>query len=231
MARQTIKKDEESNKKNIENNKIENTQVDENNANNDILNNFVKENEELKLKLSQMAELISQLTSKKTEPKNEDEYTVIQSLCFGELNLSTEGYGSGDIYTFDTFGEELNIPTFDVKKIAKNNKSFAKEGYFYIKSPSIIKSEQLSEDYKRILDFEGIKSLLAETDSNKFAEKFSLLTDGQKKNIVSIMISKVAKDEPIDKNIIYKCGEIYANKGNYILEEATVSKVAFQNRG
>ena len=94
MARQTIKKDEESNKKNIENNKIENIQVDENNANDDNLNNFVKENEELKLKLSQMAELISQLTSKKTEPKNEDEYTVIQSLCFGELKLSTEGYGS-----------------------------------------------------------------------------------------------------------------------------------------
>ena len=45
------------------------------------------------------------------------------------------------------------------------------------------------------------------------------------------MISKVAKDEPIDKNIIYKCGEIYANNGNYILEEAAVSKVAFQNRG
>lgn len=228
MARQTIKKDEESNNKNIINNKNEDVQVDENN---DILNNFVKENEELKLKLSQMAELISQLNSNKSEQKNEDEYTIIQSLCFGELNLSTEGFGSGDIYSFDTFGEELNIPTFDVKKIAKNNKSFAKEGYFYIKNPSIIKSEQLSENYKRILDFEGIKSLLAETDSNKFAKKFSLLTDGQKKNIVSIMISKVAKDEPIDKNIIYKCGEIYANNGNYILEEATVSKVAFQNRG
>ena len=87
MARQTIKKDEESNKKNIENNKIENIQVDENNANDDNLNNFVKENEELKLKLSQMAELISQLTSKKTEPKNEDEYTVIQSLCQNWTNL------------------------------------------------------------------------------------------------------------------------------------------------
>ena len=223
MARQTIKKDEESNNKNIINNKVD--------ENNDVLNNFVKENEELKLKLSQMAELISQLNSNKSEQKNEEEYTIIQSLCFGELNLSTEGFGSGDIYTFDTFGEELNIPTFDVKKIAKNNKSFAKEGYFYIKNPSIIKSEQLSENYKRILDFEGIKSLLAETDSNKFAKKFSVLTDGQKKNIVSIMISKVAKDEPIDKNIIYKCGEIYANKGNYILEEAMVSKVAFQNRG
>ena len=90
MARQTIKKDEESNKKNIENNKIENIQVDENNANDDNLNNFVKENEELKLKLSQMAQLISQLTSKKTEPKNEDEYSKIDDEV-------TENSKTGDI--------------------------------------------------------------------------------------------------------------------------------------
>lgn len=194
-----------------------------------------QENDELKAKLLEMSELLAKLsqnTMGNKEPIQSGERQIlVQSLCYGKLSLSTEKDGAGDIYTFDEFGETQSIPSSDLKKIVKNNKKFAKEGYFYIDDKDFVISEQLESSYKNLLDKDGFIKLLSENDVDAFEQVFKVLTEGQKRNIVNLMVKKVANDETINLSIVYKCGELYSEiskyneyKGNYILTMAEQNK-------
>ena len=53
-----------------------------------------------------------------------DRDVTFVSLCNSILNLSTEPYGGGTIYTFNEFGEEQSIPYSDARLLIRNNKRF-----------------------------------------------------------------------------------------------------------
>jgi hypothetical protein len=63
---------------------------------------------------------------------NPNECITVVSQCKGKLNLSTGGFGRGEIYTFLEFGQVLQIYYKDLKEIVKNNRSFYEQGLFAI---------------------------------------------------------------------------------------------------
>ena len=92
-----------------------------------------KQYDEMQKQMEALQELVNKLmggvaTNEPTPVQNITQYigdnnkdVPVTSLTVGQLNLSTEGYGRGAIYTFEQIGEEQVIPYEDLKKIIKNN--------------------------------------------------------------------------------------------------------------
>lgn len=132
---------------------------------------------------------------------------VLTSLTVGQLNLSTEGYGQGVVYTFEEIGEQQSIPYDDVKKIIKNNKAFIEGGNVFINDDEVIKSQRLENIYKKLLSYDGMLDLLNK-DRKAFTKIFSGMTKNQKENLKGIIFDKLAKDSSsVDMNIVQVMNE------------------------
>ena len=132
---------------------------------------------------------------------------VLTSLTVGQLNLSTEGYGQGVVYTFEEIGEQQSIPYDDVKKIIKNNKNFIEGGNVFINDDEVIKSQRLENIYKKLLSYDGMLDLLNK-DRKAFTKIFSGMTKNQKENLKGIIFDKLAKDSSsVDMNIVQVMNE------------------------
>lgn len=132
---------------------------------------------------------------------------VLTSLTVGQLNLSTEGYGQGVVYTFEEIGEQQSIPYDDVKKIIKNNKAFIEGGNVFINDDEVIKSQRLENIYKKLLSYDGMLDLLNK-DRKAFIKVFSGMTKNQKENLKGIIFDKLAKDSSsVDMNIVQVMNE------------------------
>ncbi|MGL4374794.1 MAG: hypothetical protein ACRCS6_13450, partial [Turicibacter sp.] len=105
----------------------------------------VKEKDEaLKQMQEQMAQMQSMMEQLMKNPKptitsnveenqlRGDDLIPVMSLCEGELNLCTEGYGQGDVFSFSQRGEVTDIYYDALSRIVQKNKSFTTEGKFYI---------------------------------------------------------------------------------------------------
>ncbi len=132
---------------------------------------------------------------------------VLTSLTVGQLNLSTEGYGQGVVYTFEEIGEQQSIPYDDVKKIIKNNKAFIEGGNVFINDDEVIKSQRLENIYKKLLSYDGMFDLLNK-DRKAFKKVFSGMTKNQKENLKGIIFDKLTKDSSsVDMNIVQVMNE------------------------
>lgn len=163
-----------------------------------------KKIKDLEGQVKQLTEQIAMLLkgSVSSVSNNMDREITFISLCNNILNLSTEPNGGGTIYTFYKFGEEQSIPYTDAKLIIKNNKRFIKEGKCYITDDDIIKSEHLTNDYKRILDKDRLLNLFS-CDRNTFANLFDAMTDAQKKTFRDIVFERLSKNQnSVDMNIV-----------------------------
>lgn len=161
----------------------------------------VKELEKTIEELNAMVKLLmKQGASASAVPGDRD--VVFISLCNHILNLSTEPYGGGTIYTFTEFGEEQSIPFSDARKIVKNNKKFIKGGKCYIADDELVAVEHLTNDYKTILSKDSLLELLS-ADRSKFRSIFDSLTPEQKEVFKDIVISKLtANPDSVDMNIV-----------------------------
>lgn len=155
-----------------------------------------------------------------------DRDVLFISLCNNILNLSTEPYGNGTVYTFTEFGEEQSIPLSDARKIIKNNKRFIKGGKCYIADDELVNLEHLTNDYKKILDKDSLLQLLSE-DRSKFKTIFDSLTSEQKEIFKDIVVKKLtANPDSVDMNIVQ-----YINNSLKvdILENIKYGKELFKN--
>lgn len=176
-----------------------------------------KENSELINQLAEMKKMLEQLSNQSAAIQSsattnvynnvDDPYISVISLCNNELNLSTGGYGHGEVYTFTYFGEEQNIPASDLKKIVKNNRSFTLNGLYYIADKDFIASEHLKKAYEKIADFEKLSGIMM-SDKETFKNIFETIPDAQKEVVSDILIRKIVNDEDVDMNIVKICGEI-----------------------
>lgn len=131
----------------------------------------------------------------------------VTSLTVGQLNLSTEGYGAGEVYTFENIGEEQMIPLEDLKKIVKNNKSFVEGGNFFINDDEVVKSQKLTNVYKKLLSYDEMLDLFNK-DRSAFEKIFSGMTDNQKETLKRIIFEKLDKNEKsVDMNIVQVINE------------------------
>ena len=175
-----------------------------------------KENAEFASQLEEMRKMIEELQKQNSSTpvsttnvynNVEDPYISVISLCNNELNLSTGGYGHGEVYTFTYFGQEQNIPASDLKKIVKNNRSFTTNGLFYIADKDFITSEHLKKAYEKIADLEKISGIMM-ADKETFKNVFETITDTQKETVFDMLVHKVAKNEDVDMNIVKICSDI-----------------------
>lgn len=191
-----------------------------------------KENAEFASQLEEMRKMIEELQKQKSSAPSsttnvynnvEDPYISVISLCNNELNLSTGGYGHGEIYTFTYFGQEQNIPASDLKKIVKNNRSFTTNGLFYIADKDFIASEHLKKAYEKIADLDKISGIMM-ADKETFKNVFETITDAQKETVFDMLVHKVAKNEDVDMNIVKICSDIMGKDINAIGNSMKMNK-------
>ena len=164
--------------------------------------NTYSENDIIKKLEERLAELEAKNSNNvKINGNDNDRDIMLISLTVGELNLSTEGYGAGTIYSFKEFGEEQLVPYSDVKSIIRNNKTFIEGGRVFINDDDVIKSQRLTKVYEKILGAEDIMNLF-KLNKTKFNNIFITMTDAQKENFHNIIIQKLQENQDIDMNII-----------------------------
>lgn len=180
-----------------------------------------KEYDEMKKQLEEMKALMSQvLNSSAEEKKNNTVNNItnyigdntkdvfVTSLTVGELNLSTEGYGRGEIYTFSNIGEEQSIPLEDLKKIVKNNKKFIDGGNIFINDDEVVKSLKLNNIYKKLLSYDEMQELFKK-DRDAFEKVFVGMTDNQKETLKRIIFEKLKENEKsVDMNIVQVINDV-----------------------
>ena len=168
-----------------------------------------KEVEQMRKQMEDMQNLIIQLTGKaftESQPvqyiNNNDKDVTLTSLTVGELNLSTEGYGQGEVYTFSHYGEQQTIPYEDLKKLIKNNKRFIEGGNVFINDEEVVKEQKLVNVYKKLLSYDEIEKIFSE-DKNTFEKIYSSMTKNQKEALKGIIYDKLDKNEKsVDMNIV-----------------------------
>lgn len=177
--------------------------------NNDTITVSKEEYENLLNQMKEMQTMFAQMTSQQQPVQNITQYigennkdVVVTSLTVGQLNLSTEGYGQGEIYTFEHIGEEQSIPLEDLKKIIKNNKSFVEGGNFFINDDDVVKSQKLTNIYKKLLSYNEMLDLFNK-DRSVFEKIFANMTANQKETLKRIIFEKLNENEKsVDMNIV-----------------------------
>lgn len=191
---------------------------------------YIKELEEHLKKMEEVINKFSTMNIGSDQPtvnnitqyigENNKDVTVT-SLTVGELNLSTEGYGEGTIYTFENIGEEQIIPMEDLKKIIKNNKSFIEGGNIFINDEEVVESQKLGNIYKKLLSYEEMLGLFNK-DREAFEKVFVSMANNQKETLKRIIFKKLEDDEKkVDMNIVRVIDE---NMGTNIMEEFSNQK-------
>ena len=174
-----------------------------------------KDYDEMAKRLKEMEELIKNLTQAQAavpQPTGNIQYitnlnennkdVIVTSLTPGLLNLSTEGYGQGVIYTFEKFGDEMAIPYDDLKKIIRNNKNFIEGGNVFINDEDVISSQRLTNVYKKLLSYDEMISIFEE-DRKTFEKIFKNMTKNQKETLKGIIFDKLMEDvKSVDMNIV-----------------------------
>ena len=168
-----------------------------------------KEVEQMRQQMEDMQKLIIQLTGKAFDQSQNVQYVndsnrdvTLTSLTVGELNLSTEGYGQGEVYTFSHYGEQQTVPYEDLKKLIKNNKRFIEGGNVFINDEEVVKEQKLANVYKKLLSYEQIEKIFSE-DKGTFEKIYQSMTQNQKETLKGIIFDKLNKDEKsVDMNIV-----------------------------
>lgn len=162
-----------------------------------------QEKEQMKQEIEELKKIIKASFAQPQEiiSNNQDRDILFTSLYPGILNLSTEGYGKGDVFTFEKFGEEVNIPYSQARQIIRNNKSFITGGLVFISDDEIIKSERLTNDYKKILNKEKLLKTF-EMNKNEFKDIFEAMTDSQKEILHQTMINRLVAGKDVDMNMV-----------------------------
>ncbi len=163
----------------------------------------------LEEKIAQLEALIKNITAEKTNDQPTTQYystpaerdIMFVSLCFGQLNLCTGRNGDGDIYTFNSFGEEQMIPLTDAKAIIKNNKKFITEGKVYIDDGDLIASERLTKAYDHILNAEGLLNLFNQ-NATQFKKTFKNISKAQKECFRDMLAQRIIEKKDVDRNLV-----------------------------
>lgn len=135
-----------------------------------------------------------------------DEDIDVISLCNGKLNLSTGGFGKGEIYEFFSFGEIVPVPFRNLKEIVKNNKSFLEKGYYFVDSQKARKALRITSIYEKLPKAQELIELLNK-DQNVVSTTLKRMTIEQKTMIASIVVGKLFNNEKIDMNIVKEIGD------------------------
>lgn len=138
---------------------------------------------------------------------SQDDYIKIVSLCDNPLYMSSLGFGKGKQWSWEKFGDTKRIVYSDVVAIMENYQRFLKKGYFYIADKRVIRRHGLDDLYATILSKEKIQKILGCNDDTS-VELFSNANEEQRPMILRMIVSKIARGENMDLNIVDKISRI-----------------------
>lgn len=172
------------------------------------IESITKENNELKAQMSQMQEQMNTLLQKfamlNLSGQNfnqQDKDIDVVSLVNATLLISTNGRSDGKVYKFTRQFESQPIPESDLKEIVRAMPRTAREGYFYILDSDFIRNNGLSSSYRNILTQTEMANIFS-LNSKEFMEKYSYVSDAQKKIIENMLINKRLMNEDVDANVM-----------------------------
>lgn len=172
------------------------------------IESITKENNELKVQMSQMQEQMNTLLQKfamlnlSSQNFNQQDKDIdVVSLVNATLVISTNGRSDGKIYKFTKQFESRPIPESDLKEIVRAMPRTAREGYFYILDSDFIRNNGLSSSYRNILTQTEMANIFS-LNSKEFMEKYSYVPEAQKKIIENMLINKRLMNEDVDANIM-----------------------------
>lgn len=172
------------------------------------IESITKENNELKAQMRQMQEQMNTLLQKfamlNLSGQNfnqQDKDIDVVSLVNATLLISTNGRSDGKVYKFTKQFESQPIPESDLKEIVRAMPRTAREGYFYILDSDFIRNNGLSSSYRNILTQTEMANIFS-LNSKEFMEKYSYVSDAQKKIVENMLINKRLMNEDVDANIM-----------------------------
>lgn len=167
--------------------------------------------EELQKQMLQMQEMVkslmsqNQIQSQTPQVSNEkvarDELIPVVSLTPHQLNISTEGYGKGDIITFEKYGEVQDIYFDALMKLVQKNKTFFNEGKLYILDQRAVRDLRLDRIYEDLISNETFDKIL-ELTPEQVCDFYEQAPKGQKDIIKDMLIQKKFEGN-VNMNILY----------------------------
>lgn len=144
---------------------------------------------------------------KESTQSGDERDVAVTSLTYGGLNLTTEKYGEGVVYSFTEFGETKDIPLYDLKKIFSIQRKFFNGGLAFIQDEDIVKKFRLGNAYKNMLSEDALKTILRQP-ATKVVELYKIAPKAQQETIVSMIVDGRLKGENVDANVLLEIGNL-----------------------
>lgn len=157
---------------------------------------YKKEYEELKRRqeLQELKQSVANL-SNNMENMGRGRYIKVISLTYGVLNLSTQPYGRGKIFSIKRFGQSTTILDTDLRDIIDANYTMAENMRFYICDRQLVEDKGLGEVYSKALPLETIKEIIKTGNIDEYYELYQNAMPKQKKLILDLVIEKGVNGE------------------------------------
>lgn len=153
--------------------------------------------------------IVNQSTTNVLSNIEPNEYINVMSLLDHTLNISTQGFGQGELYKFVEYGEIQPIIYSDLSRIISNQKTFLEKGLFVILDERVNKRHQLTR-FSELVSKEMLDSIVSLEPKN-VDELFKNLSDEQKDNVVEMIVQNAFKDkgENLDYSKLRKMNKYY----------------------
>ena len=155
--------------------------------------------------LSKALEQQDSFTKSNTSIDLDEDIDVI-SLCNGRLTLTTGGFGKGEPYRFEQFGQVIPIPYRDLKEIVKNNRSFYEKGYFAIDNSKALVALRIAKIAERLPTFEDLTTVFNK-DISTAKKILKMATKEQKEMLAQHVIDSLMRKENVDMNLVKIVGD------------------------
>lgn len=196
--------------------------------NTDTNDKLVKENEDLKTQLADLAKQFAEfkasmeaqtsVESVVSSEYTENDYVEISpqkpirviSLTPGGLSLRTNLNGSGKTFRFDKFGSTLSITYGDLQDVINTDRSFIEGGAVYICDSNVIKNHYYEDIYKKFLTVDTINNILT-FSKDKIVEMVSNTTESIQEAVIAVIVDKINRNEYVDMNKVEAIGKACKN--------------------
>jgi hypothetical protein len=131
-----------------------------------------------------------------------DEYIKVMSLYSSLLNLTTQPFGKGKVFSFNGFGIVKRIVYHELVDIMDNHYNFLEKGYFVILDKRVVRKHGLDDIYTNILSKANIDKIILGENQTDAVNLFKSANEKQQDVICRLLIDKRVSGEEIDLNLL-----------------------------
>ena len=186
--------------------KKEETKVNENNAQDELIKKLMAQIEEQNKKMAEMQEQIQNskqpvIVQSVSSNSFSGKKVKVINLMHNPLNISTEPDGMGRSYSFREYGESRLIKYDDLADIVSSYPHTMESGCAYICDKEVVESLGLADEYEKLFDKETMDRIVwLRTESD--LELFLGMAESLQKSLAKRIAELINANERIDYNYI-----------------------------